>query len=108
MISHDQIAKLHNVPSKKFEHSYSEESEAMKKALMEYMKTLNSIGLNAGASAGASPCPSAGAGASKESIAIRISPEGYPIAPCPDSWDKIPKQEMEQIYRTYIMTHYRE
>ena len=67
----------------------------MKRTVMEYIKVLKGN------------VPGAGAIADDPKLSIQLDPEGFPIAPCPASWDKVTKQEIERLYRTYITTHYR-
>ena len=60
----------------------------------EYIKTLQ-------ATAGTPAGPSNG------NITIELDTDGFPIVPRPPSWDKITKEELEKLYRTYITQHYR-
>jgi hypothetical protein len=50
---------------------------------------------------------SSGAGSGIRNLNIALDNNGYPIAPCPASWDKTTKTELEYLYRTYITEHYR-
>lgn len=49
----------------------------------------------------------AGAGSGIKNLTIALDDNGYPIAPCPASWDKVTKAKLEYLYRTYITQHYR-
>lgn len=102
--SHDQVAKLFRVQATNFEHTYLDKSEEMKRALLEYVKTLRAIGstLNAGTGTGAGIHTNITTG----QLHIQLNPKGFPIAPCPDSWEKISKDNIEQLYRSYMTLHY--
>jgi hypothetical protein len=51
---------------------------------------------------------SAGAGdtSGKRNVSFELDSDGFPILPR-TSWNKISKENLEKIYRTYITTHYR-
>lgn len=49
----------------------------------------------------------AGAGSRNKILGIELNPDGYPIAPCPTSWEKTMKADLEKLYRSYITLHYR-
>jgi len=70
---------------------------------MEHVKTLRTPKSQTGASAGAG----ANAGTNSLSLSIQVDPYGFPIAPAPTSWQKVNKEHMESLYRTYMTQHYR-
>jgi hypothetical protein len=62
----------------------------------EYIKTVRS---STGAGSGTGP--------NNSKLNIKLDSEGYPILPI-TSWEKINKDELEKLYRSYITQHYRE
>ena len=42
-----------------------------------------------------------------EKLTLQIDETGFPIAPRPQSWTKIKKDNLESIYRLYMTRHYR-
>lgn len=64
----------------------------------DYIKTVEGS-LRAGAGAGA--------GSGNQKLGIELNSDGYPIAPCPPSWEKTTKTDLEKLYRSYISIHYR-
>ncbi|KAF8805301.1 hypothetical protein BYT27DRAFT_7258411 [Phlegmacium glaucopus] len=71
----------------------------IKRTIFEYVKTL---------CAQKSRCAGAGAGpTSQDILAVNIDAEGFPVAPSPVSWEKISKDDLERMYRTYMTLHYR-
>ena len=42
-----------------------------------------------------------------EKLTLQIDETGFPIAPQPQSWTKIKKDNLESIYRLYMTQHYR-
>lgn len=66
----------------------------------EYYRTVRETA-NAGAVAGA------GAGVGTGIPVIQFDSDGFPIVPA-TSWNKISKEDLEKIYRTYLTTHYRQ
>ena len=68
----------------------------MKHTFLEYVKTLKNIISSAGA----------GTGNSAERYCITMDPDGFPILPLPESWEKLSKEELERLYRVYITQHY--
>ena len=48
------------------------------------------------------------AGTGHGNITIELDPEGFPIAPSPESWGKITKVDLEKLYRSYVTHQYRE
>jgi hypothetical protein len=47
-----------------------------------------------------------GAGIGNDHLEIKIDSDGFPIAPSPPSWDKITKDQLEKMYRSYLSHHY--
>lgn len=41
-----------------------------------------------------------------DELTIKLDTDGWPLAPRPISWDKVPKLKMEQLYRAYLTRHY--
>jgi len=70
---------------------------------MEHVKTLHAPKSQTSASAGTG----ANAGTNSLSLSIQVDPYGFPIAPAPTSWEKVNKEHMESLYRTYMTQHYR-
>jgi len=97
MNSHDEIADIMGVTTKSFEETYKDKSNELKRTLLEYIKTLRAIKVGTGAGAGA-----------VSSLDIRVNPRGFPMAPCPPSWEKISKDTLEGLFHKYISLHYRE
>jgi hypothetical protein len=95
-VSHDDIAPLFKISSKNFEETYQEKVNEMKRTFLEYVKTLKNFVSSAGA----------GSGYSTGQYCITMDPQGFPILPLPESWDKISKEELERLYRVYITQHY--
>jgi hypothetical protein len=99
VFSHDEIANILGVPAKAFEDTYPESAMEIKRTIFEYVKTLR---------AQKSRCAGAGAGpTSQDILAVNIDAEGFPVAPSPVSWEKISKDDLERMYRTYMTLHYR-
>lgn len=76
---------------------YEDKAKGFMRTVNEYIKTVRS-------SSGAGAGPGTGTGNSK--LEIKLDPEGYPILPI-TSWEKINKDELEKLYRSYITCHYR-
>jgi len=85
------------VASKSFEDTYEHKARDMKRTLLEYVKTLRV------ARTGVGPA----GGPDTEWTTIRQDPCGFPMAPCPPSWEKVTKEDLEPIYRMYLTQHYR-
>ena len=47
-----------------------------------------------------------GTGTGTDPLAIKLDSDGFPIAPSPASWDKITKDQLEKMYRSYLAIHY--
>jgi hypothetical protein len=62
--------------------------------VMEYVKTVRGAAV-------------AGAGAGAGHETVQLDPDGFPTMPCPPSWKKKSKSELEKIYRSYLAQHYR-
>jgi len=75
---------------------HQEKAEDIIRTVFEYITTVE-----------ASRHAGSGAGHQKNTLTIEVNPDGFPIAPCPPSWDKISKKDLEKLYRTYITLHYR-
>jgi hypothetical protein len=69
---------------------------------MEYIKTLRASSSNA---SGTGTGTGTGIG-TKTGLSISSDPDGFPIVPNPASWDKVTKDELERLYRSYIGQHY--
>jgi len=94
IVSHDEVAEILGVHAKSFEET---------RLFMEHVKTLHTPKSWTGASAGAG----ADASTNSLSLSIQVDPYGFPIAPAPTSWQKVNKEHMESLYRTYMTQHYR-
>lgn len=79
---------------------HEEKAQDIIRTVLEYITTVEAS-RHAGSGAGS------GAGNRKNELTIVVNPDGFPIAPCPPSWDKISKKDLEKLYRTYITLHYR-
>jgi hypothetical protein len=86
------------VPSKSFEDTYEDRATDMKRTVLDYIKTLRAM-----RSTGAN----AGAGATSHGTTVHLNQDGFPIVPCPASWEKVTKEDLEAMYRSYITQHYR-
>jgi hypothetical protein len=75
---------------------HQEKAQDIIRTVLEYITTVE-----------ASRHAGSGAGKQKNALTIEVNPDGFPIAPCPPSWDKISKKDLEKLYRTYITLHYR-
>lgn len=75
---------------------HQEKAQDIIRTVLEYITTVE-----------ASRHAGSGAGNQKNALTIEVNPDGFPIAPCPPSWDKISKKDLEKLYRTYITLHYR-
>lgn len=75
----------------------SKASEIMR-SVHEYIKTVQN---------GARVGTLAGAGAGANNLNVDLDSNGYPMLPCPPSWDKLAKRDLEKVYRTYMKMHYR-
>lgn len=95
---HDEIANILGVASKSFEDTYEDKAKEMKRTVLEYVKTLRAAGTRIGPVVGPETAWTT----------IRQDPRGFPMAPCPPSWDKVTKDELEPIYRMYLTQHYRQ
>jgi hypothetical protein len=77
---------------------YEDKAKDFMRTVNEYIKTVRS---STGAGTGAE------AGINNSKLNIKLDSEGYPILPI-TSWEKINKDELEKLYRSYITYHYRE
>ena len=97
IVSHDEVAEILGVHAKSFEETYADKTMGLKRLFMEHVKTLCTPTSRTGASAGAGA----------KTLSIQVDPCRFPIAPVPTSWDKVNKEHMESLYRTYMTQHYR-
>lgn len=77
-------------------------STEFKRTILEYVKTVRTA-----ADTGTGTTPGAGLGSNDPSLTVRLDPKGFPIAPSPQSWDKVSKDNIEKLYRSYVTQHYR-
>ena len=98
--SHDEIAQIMGVPSNSFEETHEDRATDMKHMVLDYIKTLQAICLTG---AGTGP---GGVGTSHGTI-IHWDQDGFPLIPSSVSWDKVSKEDLEAMYRSYITQHYR-
>lgn len=84
------------VPSKSFEDTYADRATDMKRTVMEYIKTLRAM-----------RSTGAGTNAPRPGITIHVDDDGFPIVPHPVSWEKVTKEDLEAMYRSYMTQHYR-
>jgi hypothetical protein len=95
--SHDNIAELMRVPCQSFNQMYEEKVEDFMRTVMEYVKIVRSA-----ASARSSP----GAGSGETILDIELDSDGFPKAPTTESLEKITKEDLERLYRSYMTQHY--
>lgn len=105
MISHDNIPEIIGVHSLSFQDMYGlKKTIELKRIFMEYVKTVR-------AAADTSNGTGTGAGdrlvSTDPSLTVRLDPKGFPVAPSPPSWDKVSKDNIERLYRSYVTHHYR-
>lgn len=81
---------------------YPDQTENIKRSLMEYVKTLKSTVSYPGTGTGTGIY----AGAVRHSLTVVEDSGGFPIVPTPESWDKVSKDELERLYHHYITKHY--
>lgn len=98
MVSHDDIAQVMGVPCKSFHETYEKKVDEFMRTVMEYVKTVRAAA-RSGSGSGSEP--------GQTSVTVEVDSDGYPIAPCPTSWDKVTKDDLERLYRLYITQHYR-
>lgn len=92
--SFDEIARTLGLHSKSFEDMYEDLENEMKRAVLEYIKTIRN--------------PATGTGTGTDGPTIKVDPDGFPLLPESIQWDKTTKDDLEQLYRSYITMHYRE
>ena len=98
---HDDIAELIGIPALPFEVMYPDKAKDFKRTLSEYLKELLRVKSRR-------PGQSVADNSSAELHgSVEIDPSGYPIAPRPQSWTKVPRTVLEPLYRSYITKHYR-
>jgi hypothetical protein len=98
LVSHDNIADVIGVTCESFEDIFVEKAKEFKRLVMEYVKIVR----------GASEAGSgSGTGSGNPSLTVQLDPKGFPIVPSPSSWDKLTKDDLEKLYRSYITQHYR-
>jgi len=103
IVSHDEVAEILGVHAKSFEETYVDKTMELKQLFIEHVKTLRAPKSRTGGSGSAS----ADASTNSLSLSIQVNPYGFPIAPAPTSWQKVNKEHMESLYRTYMTQHYR-
>lgn len=97
LFSHDNIADILGVPAQSLKQMYEDATKDFMRTVNQYIKqlrTTNSAGVGAGAGAGADP------------LAIKLDSDGFPIIPSPASWNKVTKEKLEKMYRSYMAQHY--
>ena len=77
------------VPCKSFTEMHPDKAKDILQMVNEYIKTVR-----------------ASAGARNGNLTIESDPDGFPIVPSPPNWDKISKDDLERLYRTYLTQHY--
>lgn len=82
-----------------FDVMYPDKAKEMKRMVLEYIKLLRRDHF------ASSQISDISNGFHKNTL--EIDPSGYPIAPRPQSWEKVKKADIEPIYRLYIAHHYR-
>ena len=95
--SHDDIAKILQLPALPFDVMYPDKAMYMKRSVLEYLKALQDAhapGVDQ------SEAGQAGAGV------LTIDPNGFPIAPRTQSWKKVTRGILEPLYRLYMTEHY--
>lgn len=95
MFSHDEISDIMGVPAKSLEDIYQDKAADMKRTMLEYIKMLRGIQNQA-----------TGPGPSHRPPTIELDADNYPIAPAPAMCEKLPKADLEYMYRTYLKQHY--
>jgi hypothetical protein len=98
--SHDEIAKFLGVPATPFDVMFPDKAKEMKRMVLDYIKVLRRDHL------GHSQTP-ANINNGLQTNTLEINEAGYPIAPQPQSWTKVKRDNLESIYRLYIARHYR-
>jgi hypothetical protein len=90
----DEIPETLGVHAKSFEDHYEDLANEMKRALLEYIKTIRN--------------PTTGTGSGTNGPTISVDPDGFPLLPESIQWTKSTKDDLEKLYRSYITMHYRE
>ncbi|KAF8808352.1 hypothetical protein BYT27DRAFT_7210896 [Phlegmacium glaucopus] len=89
---HDNIASTLGVYLKSFEDINEAKVTEIKWTLLEYIKSFQ--GLKSGPTG-----TGTGLASGQETLTIQVDDDGFPIFPCQSSWDKIPKDDLERLYR---------
>jgi hypothetical protein len=97
--SHDDIAKILELPALPFDVMYPDRATYMKRSVLEYVKALRDAHTT-----GVDQSHAGQAGA--DTGVLAIDPNGFPVAPRTHSWKKVTKGDLEPLYRCYITQHY--
>lgn len=100
MVSHDNIAENIGVTCQSFQEMNENKTEDIMRTVMEYVKIVR-------AATGTGTGTGTGSESRNPSLTINLGTDGFPVAPCPPSWDTLSKESLERLYRSYITHHYR-
>ena len=76
---------------------YRDASKEFSRKVYDYMKKLHSTTVDG---------PGGGPGPGLDPLEIKLDSDGFPIVPSPASWNKISKDQLEKMYRSYLSIHY--
>ncbi|KAF8805954.1 hypothetical protein BYT27DRAFT_7257783 [Phlegmacium glaucopus] len=98
--AHDHILKMMSVSARSFLGTYKTEVTQMKRLIMEYVKTLQTI-----ANPAIPPPPGTSNEVSRKMI-LPKSNEGFPVLPIPWPVEEYSKQDLEELFTLYVGQHY--
>jgi hypothetical protein len=99
--SHDEIAKFLGVPANPFDVMFPAKATEMKRMVLDYIKILRQSHLQNSQHIDDEMVNGL------QKYTIKIDESGFPVAPRPQSWSSVKKNDIEQIYRMYMTVHYR-
>lgn len=99
--SHDEMAKFLGVPAMPFDVMFPDKAKEMKRMVLDYIKVLRRAHIN-----NSQNIIEESINGLKKNM-LQVDESGFPLAPQPQSWEKVKKDDLEPIYRLYIMRHYR-
>ena len=96
------MAKFLGVPAMPFDIMFPDKAKEMKRTVLDYIKILRNAHFSSSQNTGDEITN----GLQKNTL--QIDESGFPVAPRPQSWLKVKRDDLEPIYRMYMTRHYRE
>lgn len=95
------MAKFLGVPAMPFDIMFPDKAKEMKRNVLEYIKVLRVAHSTNSQNTGTENIN----GINKNTL--KIDEAGFPLAPQPQSWTILKKDDLEPMYRLYMTRHYR-